>query len=953
MNQHKLPIDARGLAQWGGQHLARQAKKRVADVLQHKWDPPLLTGKVKDPDVPGRTFAPEINLRSTAFIKNHCSCTKGLQGYACIHALTVAFAALEAQATKVTQGPKQAQPKREPVFESLPTLRSLVISETKGKPLRFALYLPPNLEAAAGRLNISIKIEALLDDQFLPLENVPKRQAFALKPHDLALAALIEGWCQGHLYSLLQLKPEQLLNVLDVVRGIPCVFWSDARSQAIEWTGDRLPGVHSLLEPLVQTQPAPSFVELAPSAPSHSTASTPAKRSATAPERLLTLDGSLDALSVRLHAPEDTPELITWLKKEGLTLEPSNGRFWMRGRHKVLNFLAHHWKRLENDHPEAFTAQLQKRLAPLKVADIQTHSKQAYGNVHLELKLHAGDCDEAALHKALNSGCCYAPSGDSYYLIDPKGLHFLQHVQRALSCDPTQALTPVYKKTLGPEQLTDACSLLEPLLEHWQESSAWQEQGQALKHIDALKLPELSPKLLGLLRPYQKLGVAWLWHLYKHGLGGVLADEMGLGKTIQALGLAQALFIEDPQTQPILVVCPASLTENWHRETARFTPSLNHFVHHGAQRIETPRQALSYRLLITSYGTLARDHALFSRMRFSLIIADEAQHIKNRNTQNAKALRTLKAQSRFVLTGTPMENSIEDLYALFEFLMPGYLAKPAPGQAREHKAWFDERHREQAAPYVLRRSKERVAPELPQKIEQTLFCTLEPKQEALYQEVLARTRKEISNLELSGASHGAVYMAALTQLLRLRQVCAEPRLLDKNLSPQDSAKLRALKELIEEALDDGHRLLVFSQFASLLRILAQDLENMGLRYSYLDGETKNRQSVCDTFNNDPDIPVFLISLKAGGVGLNLTGADTVVFCDPWWNPAVEAQATDRAHRIGQTRSVTTIKLIAAHTVEEKVLDLQAQKKELLQDLFESSQSANARLALDEVKTLLK
>ena len=438
---------------------------------------------------------------------------------------------------------------------------------------------------------------------------------------------------------------------------------------------------------------------------------------------------------------------------------------------------------------------------------------------------------------------------------------------------------------------------------------------------------------------------------------------MGLGKTLQALALLSALpsRLESGTGQPLsLVVAPASLLENWRRETIRFVPGLRVFVHHGEQRLATAADFRSHDLIITSYGTLARDQTLFTEVEFSCVIADEAQHIKNRRSQNAAALRALRARSRFLLTGTPLENSLEDLRSLFEFVLPGYLNRVPAGVKREERAWFDERLRAQTAPYLLRRTKQAVAPELPAKLEQVVWCDLTPAQARLYRETQENSERELFDLEAGGANETKLRFAALTQLLRLRQICCDPRLvnaeavLDGASAYQDSAKLEAFRELVAEAVDDGHRVLVFSQFTSLLALLRAELDAQQLAYCYLDGSmpAQARQTAVDQFQASPEIPLFLLSLKAGGTGLNLTGADTVVHFDPWWNPAAEAQATDRAHRIGQTRVVTSYKLIAAGTVEEKVLGLQAEKRALLAGVFEASDALSAKLTLTDMKALL-
>ena len=342
-------------------------------------------------------------------------------------------------------------------------------------------------------------------------------------------------------------------------------------------------------------------------------------------------------------------------------------------------------------------------------------------------------------------------------------------------------------------------------------------------------------------------------------------------------------------------------------------------------------------------------------MTWGAAVCDEGQNIKNGRSQSAKAVKQLIAKGRYILTGTPVENSLEDLRSLFGFLMPGYLPKPEERLASEDRKWHDDRLLRMAAPYVLRRSKVAVAPELPPKIEQVVYCDFETNQKDFYAATLESTRQSIFELEMKGGNKQNLQMAAFNQLLRLRQVCADPRILNPKLEEADSAKLQTLLELLEESKDAGHRLLVFSTFVSALQLIKESLEERGIPYCYLDGSTKDRQGVCDTFNSTPSIPVMLMSLKAGGTGLNLTGADTVVHYDPWWNPAAEAQATDRAHRIGQTRTVTSIKLIAAGTIEERVMDLQKSKSEMLRKLLTESDSVSSAISLDleDIKALLQ
>lgn len=497
----------------------------------------------------------------------------------------------------------------------------------------------------------------------------------------------------------------------------------------------------------------------------------------------------------------------------------------------------------------------------------------------------------------------------------------------------------------------------------------WLALSRALEDTASLQACPMPPELAAQLRPYQQIGSAWLWHLYRSGLGGILADEMGLGKTVQCLGFLSAVQAASPSaataSAPSVVVCPASLVENWRREAARFTPHLRVFCHHGNSRLRTPAEAAQYDLVITSYGTLLRDQSLFETIPFRVAVADEAQQIKNAKTRNARALRALRAPGRFLLTGTPVENNLRELQSLFAFILPGYLDGEArrgslagAAAATSGAAQTSERERlrliECAAPYILRRMKQSVARELPEKIEQVVYCELEAQQQAFYRQVQVSARRAVQELELElgGAGKGRIHMAALTELLRLRQACIDPRLIDPEESI-GSAKRDALLELLEEAVSGGHRVLIFSQFTAALQLVAADIEAMGLRHFYLDGQTKNRTELCERFNADAMVSVFLISLKAGGTGLNLTGADTVIHLDPWWNPAAQAQATDRAHRIGQQRVVSVYQLIAAGTVEEKVLALQREKAVLLEQLLEASDAASASVSLGDLKALIE
>ncbi len=434
------------------------------------------------------------------------------------------------------------------------------------------------------------------------------------------------------------------------------------------------------------------------------------------------------------------------------------------------------------------------------------------------------------------------------------------------------------------------------------------------------------------LRPYQIDGGGWLLYLAQNKSGGLLADEMGLGKTIQALAMMESL----PGRH--LIVCPSSLVWNWRREAAKFVPGLKTLAIEGADRKSLFREIAVSDLVITSYALLRRDVDCYKDHRFASVVLDEAQHIKNPDSQNARAAGALQADARFILTGTPLENSLRDLWSLFDFLLPGYLGTRKDFQERYEKPLLEgergalwERLNRRVRPWMLRRKKSDLLPELPEKIEQIVEVELTSAQKAVYTRLQIAARAEVDAMNKSG---GAARMRVLTALLRLRQACCDLRLLGGE-SPEPSAKLEALLELVGEAVDGGHRVLVFSQFTAMLDLIVPALDGAGFAFCRLDGTTGDRAAVVEKFQSDPDIPVFLISLKAGGTGLNLTAADTVIHFDPWWNPAVEAQATDRAHRIGQTNVVTSIKLIARDTVEHRVITMQEKKRALISGLLDA------------------
>lgn len=896
---------------------------------------------------------------------------------------------------------------------------------TSTRPLR--IFLPPNLAACAPRDSIPLKIEG-------SPSNLP----------EILLAA-----CPGSGPWLLPMKRAELRALVFLLRGQPVFRWINIPFEPIPWRGDDLATVGALLaetgtqkpetgsaeppqpvpsarsggltsgNPKPETQnpkPAPSAPDRAAlikeiaarrptlGAPRPSLPPSPRTwRSPNVPPlrpgqnvrpadtglTSLSVDGSEHYLAITLPSREHYayPAILEALKAAGFQLEAASRKWWLRDRHRTLTFLAAHWERLEKNWGAQFTDNFRRNTAKLRIASLSAEVAEIGDEFEVSVAIDAGGASLDALKSQLAQGRGYVEHEGAVYLVPPAAVEKLHQAQQALAGSLDAPFLPSARQRVARARAAELQETLEALSPGFRPPEAWREHSDALRQLTQLAPAPLDAALVATLRAYQNLGAAWLWHLHRHGLGGVLADEMGLGKTAQAVALLSALHAERTADRPTgstsgnpkpetrnskptreappqsggvsLVVCPASLTENWRRELARFAPALRVFVHHGATRLAATPDGREHDVVVTSYGTLVRDQELFAEAELRCLIADEAQHAKNRRTQAAAALRALTAESRFCLTGTPVENSLDDLRSLFDIVLPGAV-DPIPNDARgDERKWHEQRLQRQTAPYILRRTKAQVATELPPKLEQVVWCELSDKQRTCYDEVRASTDREIDTLAYDRRPESQVRLAVLTQLLRLRQVCCDPRLVEKpgetsRYAAADSAKLAVFRELLSEALDDGHRLLVFSQFTRLLGLVREELAAQEIPHCYLDGSMtpRARQTEVDRFQADATVPVFLISLKAGGTGLNLTGADTVVHLDPWWNPAAEAQATDRAHRIGQTRVVTSYKLVATGTVEEKVLQLQEAKRQLLADVFEASDSLNSRLELTDLRALV-
>ena len=481
------------------------------------------------------------------------------------------------------------------------------------------------------------------------------------------------------------------------------------------------------------------------------------------------------------------------------------------------------------------------------------------------------------------------------------------------------------------------------------------EQMSTFSTVETLTLPQ---GINAEFREYQLKGFGWLWFMYKYGLNGILADDMGLGKTLQALTVLQKAKEEDGP-MPTLVIAPTTVVFNWESEIQKFAPTLSCLKLQGGERKQFFKKIPEYDVVITSYALVRRDIAKLKDINFRYIILDESQNIKNATSQTAQTVKQLNSQHKLALSGTPIENKLEELWSVFDFLMPGFLFTMAdfnsryvnPIMERQDKI-VEKRLKLQIYPFILRRMKRDVAKDLPDKVENIAYCELTDEQKDFYLQVLDSTKEELfKSIEQNGLEKSR--LSIFSALLRMRQICCHPRLYDKNNVKNviSSGKFEKLKVMLEEIISEKHRILLFSQFVDMLDIVKAWLEKTGIKYEYLTGKTKDRQGAVERFNNDPTIPIFLISLKAGGTGLNLTGADYVIHYDPWWNPAVEDQATDRAYRIGQKKKVFVYRLITRNTVEEKIQKLKTIKRNLVDSVISVDRNITKSLTMDDIREI--
>ncbi|MBP5511062.1 MAG: SNF2 helicase associated domain-containing protein [Kiritimatiellae bacterium] len=662
---------------------------------------------------------------------------------------------------------------------------------------------------------------------------------------------------------------------------------------------------------------------------------------------------------------------LTALGKVGF--KETDGRYEIVGTREVLNFLGTGmptlgrlgWKVKPAPKLEAILDELPVLTPVVKISE---SDRAGWFDVGYTFERPgAGRVSEGEVQSAINRGDAFLKTADGICLLDSNAVESMRSVFN--DCQSRESplrghflLPRVYAPFVQASlHAMDGMDVEEP--PDWREKAARHNREKGTRFAPV----PLGDGLEEILRPYQKEGVYWLRFLENAGMNGLLADEMGLGKTLQTLTwLSLPRTDEEARGRPAIVICPTSLVANWDREAAKFLPRFRRLVINGPNREGLFAKIPESDLVITSYALVRRDLGNYAPYRFSVAVLDEAQHIKNRTTQNAIAVKKIYAGNKLVLTGTPIENGVQDIWSIMDFLMPDYLGSydsfrvnyedPLSGASPEDAAPLQSKLRHKLHPFILRRVKKDVAKDLPDKLVKIQYCTMTDDQKRVYDEILFESQQKVRGMvKEKGFEKSRFEILAI--LMRLRQVCCHLDLLQerkgKRADERPSAKLEAFFELLDEAVEGGHRILVFSQFVRMLSLIRAELETRGVPYCYLDGSTKDRLEQCQRFNLTPSIPVFLISLKAGGTGLNLTGADMVIHFDPWWNPAVEDQATDRAHRIGQKKTVYSIKLIAEDSVEERVLAMQRRKQALISATIESSDSAiMSKLSFDDLKDLL-
>ncbi|MDR3320046.1 MAG: DEAD/DEAH box helicase [Desulfovibrio sp.] len=644
---------------------------------------------------------------------------------------------------------------------------------------------------------------------------------------------------------------------------------------------------------------------------------------------------------VRRHQEEEA-QLLDELVKTGF--QSRSSKLWFLEAEEAIAFLLDSYPSMVEYYRvygESALTRYKVRAAQADItAKVSTNEKEKWFSLDVTVDYDGQSMPLEKIWKAWTRGKRYVQLKDGSYTSLPESwLTKLSHRLKRLGLDPSR---PPQNKFQQYE-----ATVLDTLLDDMPNASTdsfWNSLRGKIRSFREIT-PISPPKgLKADLRGYQQQGLSYLNFLFEYGFGGILADEMGLGKTVQALAFIQYM-VECRHERPNLIVVPTSVLPNWEREATKFVPGLKRVIIYGTRREDLFKQATHAHLVVTTYAMLRRNLEEMEKYEFNAVILDEAQNIKNPSTITARSVRRLNSRVRICLSGTPIENNLFELWSLFEFLMPGFLGSQHAFQRSIIKPIKDgdqetlDHLRARVRPFILRRTKAEVARDLPPKLEHVTFCALEDAQAELYTALARKLREQVlTDVDEKGIAKSQ--MSILDALLKLRQICCHPRLLKMELpgftNNLSSGKFDAFKDMITEIVEGGHKVLVFSQFVRMLHIIRQWLEVEKMPFCYLDGASKERLEIVDRFNNNQNIPIFLISLKAGGTGLNLTSADYVIHYDPWWNPAVESQATDRTHRIGQTRQVFSYKLICENTVEEKIVKLQDSKRDIAETIIPGS-----------------
>lgn len=668
-------------------------------------------------------------------------------------------------------------------------------------------------------------------------------------------------------------------------------------------------------------------------------------------------------LEITRNAIQENEVLDTFVQT-GFMLDSANARLVLANDEKIYNFLS---KEIE-DYMKKFEVLVaedfkKKDIKKIKIKSIGVKIENNLLDINLEdFKFNIYEIKDIINKYKLKRKFYKLKDGTYISLEKNNSLDFLENVVDNIEIDYVNSeggtiKLPIYRAMYLEKLFKEMNNTNIQKNEYYKKMISEIED----RHIDInTKIPK---KLNTELRTYQKIGYKWLKTLEQYKMGGILADDMGLGKTVQVLTVILSYIQENKEkAKNSIIVCPSSLTLNWYNEIQKFTPTIKTLVISGdylerKRKIETIN---NYQIVITSYDSLKRDIDLYTQYNFKYIVADEAQYIKNNNTKNSKAVKLINAETKFALTGTPIENSLSELWSIFDFIMPGYLYKykkfkelyeiPIIKNQDEEKM---NKLKKQIEPFILRRTKSEVLTELPDKTVTILSNEMKEEQYSIYMSYMAQARDEIMyQIDMKGFEKSQIKILSL--LMRLRQICCHPKLFLSEYTGE-SSKLNQCIEIIQDAVWGEHKILLFSSYTSMFEIIEEQLKKLKINYLKLTGQTKvgERIKLVDEFNTNKNIKVFLISLKAGGTGLNLTGADMVIHYDPWWNLSAENQATDRTYRIGQKKNVQVYKLITKNSIEEKIYELQQKKAKLIDNMLSTDATFISKLSKDDIMALFE